>query len=86
MSLGYLTWAMNRTDIPATTRLVLIALADLADDDGRAWPSDQALALKVGVRPSGLAYHLKGLYDNGTVTRRVDDGRPLYQLTDIVPG
>ncbi len=35
MSLGYLTWAMNRTDIPAEPRLVLIALADLADDDGR---------------------------------------------------
>ncbi len=85
MSLGYLTWAMNRTDIPAEPRLVLIALADLADDEGRAWPSDQFLALKVGVPPGALAYHLKELYENGTVTRRVDDGRPLYQLTDIVP-
>ena len=85
MSLGYLTWAMNRTDILAATRLVLIALADLADDDGRAWPSEQALALKVGIRPSALPYHLKGLYEDGTVTRRVVDGRPLYQLSDIVP-
>ncbi len=85
MSLGYLTWAMNRTDIPAQPRLVLIALADLADDDGRAWPSDQALALKAGVHPEVLLFDLKRLYESGTVIRREDSGRPCYQLSDIVP-
>ncbi len=86
MSLGYLTWAMNRTDIPAEPRLVLIALADLADDTGHAWPSDDILALKVGMNADVLAIHLRWLYEAGTVKRRQDGGRPLYQLCDFVPG
>ncbi len=85
MSLGYLTWAMNRTDIPAATRLVLIALADLADDTGRAWPSEDVLALKVGMAQGVVAAQLAQLYEAGAVRLREDDGRSFYQLTDIVP-
>ena len=87
MSLGYLTWAMNRTDIPPEPRLVLIALADLADDTGRAWPSEDVLALKVGMSQGVVDAQLARLYEAGAVIRlREDDGRSLYQLTDIVPG
>ena len=85
MSLGYLTWAMNRTDIPAEPRLVLIALADLADDTGRAWPSEDVLALKVGMSQGVVAALLARLYEVGAVRLREHDGRSAYQLTDIVP-
>lgn len=45
MSIRAMTWAWSIT-LPPTPKLVLMALADIADDTGLCWPSHSALAAK----------------------------------------
>lgn len=46
MSIKALNWAWEQKLEPST-KLVLLALADIADDDGKAWPSVATLSTKV---------------------------------------
>jgi hypothetical protein len=45
MSIRVMTWAWS-TALPPTSKLVLMALADIADDLGVCWPSHPTLAAK----------------------------------------
>ena len=43
-----MNWAW-RQNLPSTAKLVLLALADAADDEGNCWPSVATIAGKAGV-------------------------------------
>jgi Helix-turn-helix domain len=45
MSIRIMTWAWA-SELPPTPKLVLMALADIADDHGICWPSQNTLAKK----------------------------------------
>ena len=46
MSIKAMTWAWELAELPLRESMVLLALADAANDDGLCWPSQETLALK----------------------------------------
>jgi len=64
-------------------RLVLLALADHADDDGVCWPGIARVAEKTGLARETVIRYIKKLRDDGWLTtkkRRGEDGR---QMTTV---
>jgi len=57
-----MNWAW-RQGLPPTPKLVLMALADAADDHGVCWPSVTTLARKCSVSPRTVQRMLKLLVD-----------------------
>lgn len=70
MSIAALNWAWHQDCPNATAKLVLIALADRADDDGVCWPRMDTVAERAGVSPRQVSTHLKALEDMGLLTRK----------------
>ena len=54
-------------------KLVLVALAEFADEDGYCWPSEALLAHKASIATRNLRNHLRGLTEDGWL--QVDIGR-----------
>ena len=69
MSVAALTWAFGLNLKPATAKFVLVALADNADDEGRAFPSVESLISKTSL-------------DRKTVIRALDELEQMEVLTD----
>ena len=71
MSIEAMTWAMNATrtgPMSDGARLVLIALADYADADGRhAFPAKRRLAERLGVTERTIQRHLAALRESGHI-------------------
>jgi hypothetical protein len=61
-----LAWA---TELPAGEKLVLLALADCANDEGHCWPGVRSLAAKTGKSERSLQDALKALELAGQITR-----------------
>ena len=61
MSVKAMTWAFGLTDLSEGHKLLLLALADFADDKGICWPSQETLALKCGVTDRTVRSRLKEL-------------------------
>lgn len=86
MSLAAMTWAVEAPIERPTAKLALVCLADHADEDGACFPSQKALAAKVGVSERALRDALVWLEDNGFIERtarhRKDGSRTsdAYQL------
>jgi DNA-binding transcriptional ArsR family regulator len=76
MSIRAIAWALQvRTGSP-TTKLVLIKLADNANDDGVCWPSMSHIARHTELSRSTVVRHIAALEAAGLVivTRRSQDG------------
>ena len=71
MSWQCTSWALREAPAPtATARLVLIALADRCQPDGRsAWPTVETLSLEVHCSESSVRRALKTLEQCGTIRR-----------------
>lgn len=86
-----LAWAWEQDPGSTTTKLVLIALADTANDDGELWPSQRYLGHKVGLRERQVREHLSRLEERGFIERmerRRQDGTrstDLFRLTTPPP-
>ena len=77
MSIAALNWAWAMECPNATSKLVLLALADRADDDGKCWPGMDTVAARAGVSTRQVSTHMKSLEGMGLlsrVRRRRDDG------------
>lgn len=59
-------WAV---DLPASEKLVLIALADCANDEGHCWPGIKSLCAKTGKSERSLQASIKSLCASGQLTR-----------------
>ena len=58
MSIRALNWAFDQRGIHATSKLVLIALANHADDNGYAWPGIDGIAERWGMSPRTVSRHI----------------------------
>lgn len=78
MSVRAMAWAWDQSVGHPTRKLVLMALADHADDAGRCWPGADTVAGKVGVGERTVRRHIEALAEGGYLTQakriRRDDG------------
>ncbi len=57
-SIGKRAWAIS---MPATDKLVLLALANYASDDGKCWPSLDKLGKDTGLHPKTVSRCIRRL-------------------------
>lgn len=70
MSVQALAWAWKTTTGSSGQRLVLLALADTANDTGECWPGVEHLADKTLISERQVRRHLDALERLGLLTRR----------------
>ena len=92
MSIHCISWAFKQRNISPTEKLLLIALADHANDDGECWPGQKHLAEKCCVSRETVSRNLSSLEANGfikSIRKRDDRGRDVgkdYILQFTPPG
>lgn len=67
-----LVWAI---DLPDSEKIVLLALADCANDEGHCWPSMRSLTTKCSKSDRTIQYAIKRLVEEGHLTRREVPGK-----------
>ncbi|MEV0681662.1 helix-turn-helix domain-containing protein [Actinosynnema sp. NPDC050436] len=71
-----MTWAWENAPVAGTELLLVLAIADSADDDGRnAWPSVADLARKTRLNERTVQRLLKRLQRDGHITIELGGGR-----------
>jgi len=72
--------------LSAFDKLVLLALADISDDEGRCFPAMRTLTEKCGMDDRTVQRSLKRLQEGGFLDRQMRDGRStLYTVTPEPP-
>ena len=69
MSLEAITWAF-RQQLSPSEKLVLLTLADYADDEDKCWPKQETLATRTGLARPTIALKLKSLEEQSMITRQ----------------
>ena len=67
MSVKHMAWAWNQKVGDPTTKLILMKLADGADETNRSWYSHQTLAEQCDTSKSTVRRHLYALRDSGFI-------------------
>ena len=80
MSVKAMTWVWTLKGIPAPTRLVLLALADWADDEGVAFPAVATVADKCELSIRTVQRHLRAAEQYGLLTTTQRSSSSLYKL------
>lgn len=65
-------WGDN--GVKGSMKLLLLAIADFADDNGKAWPSVETLAQKIGMGERNTRYMLRALEDQGRLVVDISGG------------
>lgn len=90
MSVRSISRVWDGSQHSGTELLMLLAIADFADDDGRAYPSVASLARKCRMQPRNARYILNELQVSGELKVQVNAGprgANLYRLIfDAMPG
>jgi hypothetical protein len=72
-----MAWVFNNSTSTGIDRLVLLAIADAANDEGaEAWPSMSTIARKAGVDKRTVARSIARLEQLGELRRSRNGGRP----------
>ncbi len=66
MSIDALSWAFKQ-ELPCQPKFILVALADMADMDGKCWPSQGLLAKRCGIPRETVNRHLRVLEIAGMI-------------------
>lgn len=74
MSVAVMAALWKHSGHSGSALLMLLAIADFADDDGRAYPSVARLAQKCRVKPRAANYTLRDLQDSGELEVRIGGG------------
>jgi hypothetical protein len=69
MSIKLMTAVWDREDLSSTQKLVLLSLADWANDDGLCWPSIERLAIKTSMAGRSVQRIIRDLESMGFVKR-----------------
>jgi hypothetical protein len=81
-SVGKRVWAIP---MPATDKLVLLALAHYASDDGKCWPSLDKLGKDTGLHPKSVSRCIrrlkKGEADRNQETHEQQQRSPAKNIT-----
>lgn len=76
MSVKVMSWVWDNSTAPGIDRLVLLAVADSADDNGgNAWPSVASLARKAGVNVRTVQRSIRRLADSGALKIKENAGK-----------
>lgn len=70
--------AVWEIDLPASDKLVLLALADCANDEGGCWPSMATLVKKCSKGERTVQASIKSLVDGGHITREERPGKGCF--------
>ncbi|WP_166647809.1 helix-turn-helix domain-containing protein [Aquamicrobium defluvii] len=84
MSIQAVAWAIDQKTGSAAGKVVLICLANYADEDGKCWPSQKTIAEETELSERSVREWLQKLEDAGLLTReprRRDDG---YRAADLI--
>lgn len=74
-----------KTTLPAISKIVLISLADQANDDGVCWPSIESLVKRTGLSESTVFRHLKVLEDDAHIHREPRLGQStIYHVHPVI--
>ena len=65
-------WAFGQEELSPTQKLVLVALADNAQDDGKAWPAKKTIVKKTGLGRSSVYRSIEELEDKKLLRSGVD--------------
>lgn len=75
MSIKLMTAAWDRQDLSSTQKLVLLALADWANDEGLCWPSIDRVALKASLTSRGVQKTIRALEEMQFLRKEEIKGR-----------
>jgi hypothetical protein len=79
-------WAL---DLPDSDKIVLLALADCANDEGHCWPGMRSLIAKCSKSDRTIQASIKRLVDEGHLTRREVPGKgcnyTVHPRSDFAP-
>lgn len=78
MSVSIITRVFEQSASKGSRRVIMLAIADSADDRGVCWPSIKILANKANIDARNVRSHLSDLHDAKellTVPRKADSGR-----------
>lgn len=75
MSIRLMAAIFESTTLGPTERLIMLALADHADDDGRCYPSIQRLCQRTGLSERAVRTNLRALEKSGYVRTENGGGR-----------
>lgn len=70
MSIKYMSAILDVDAFTCTQKIILLCIADYANDDGVAWPGKAAIAKKSRVSPSTVKTQIKNLVDMGVLSVR----------------
>lgn len=85
MSFKVTNWAWSRSESRNGARLVMLALADRADDDGFAWPSIEDLCERTRLSPRAVQKALSNLVELGELKVESGGGRRVRNRYTIIP-
>ncbi len=85
MSIRAIAWALNVKTGSPTTKLVLIKLADNANDGGACWPSVALVAKQTELSERAVQQHIRRCEELGLLTlqSRCDKADPRQQTTNL---
>lgn len=78
-------WVWSRSESRNGARLVMLALADRADDNGCAWPSIDDLAERTKLSPRAVQKAIAALVDSGELAVENGGGRHRSNRYRIIP-
>lgn len=84
MSIKAMSWVWEQ-HLASTTKLVLLALADHADDEGTCWPRINGVAAKCGVSDRTVQRVLQKAQDNGVEPNEMDGVRDWIRNVEKKP-
>jgi len=85
VSVRVMSWVWDQ-QLPTTKKMLLLAIADHADDEGNnAWPSKARLSQKVGVEPNRIRQLLRELEIDGWLVTNKQRGGTLNTPSDRRP-
>lgn len=85
MSIKVTNWVWIRSESRNGARLVLLALADRADDDGFAWPSIEDLCERTKLSPRAVQKAITNLVELGELKVESGGGRRVRNRYTIIP-
>lgn len=85
MSFKVTNWAWSRSESRNGARLVLLALADRADDAGFAWPSIEDLCERTKLSPRAVQKAITNLVELGELKVESGGGRRVRNRYTIIP-